>query len=191
MFLFLACYANSTLGGTAIQQPDSTTKESKITPGIPSTYDWLKLFDGSEMEVEVRRISERYVFFSEPGNMDTDWMDRRKIKTIYYRTGAVEQLNSSEQEIKETKDWQSIDLTKDPKDVDDCIKIDDLNVRFESKSRQHYRSAKALERSAEIIVLKQAANMNADIVLITKVNHIRAYGDPPVISINAEAYRKR
>lgn len=190
--MFLACYASSTLGCLTIQQPDSTaTKQSKITPGIPSTYDWLKLFDGSEMEVEVRRISEKYVFFSEPGNMDTDWMDRRKIKTIYYRTGTVEQLNSSEQEIKETKDWQTIVLTKSPQDVNDHIKIDDINVKFESKSRQHYRSAKALERSAEIVIMKQAANMNADVVLITKVSHIRAYGDAPVVNMVGETYRKK
>ncbi len=177
---------------TIYQNPDSTkTKQSKSTPGVPSDYDWIVFFDGKEKEVEVRKISEKYVFVSQPGSMETDWVDRGKVKSIYYRTGAVEQLSTSPQEMRTVKDWRSVELTREPGETESMIKLEDIDVRFESQTRQHYRSAQALERSAEIMILKQAASLNADIVLINSVNHIRAYGDPPAIAIKATAFRKR
>ncbi len=201
-YLFLLMWINPSVGyGQALtdslakSQSDTTNraaaKRSKITPGVPSKFDWIKLLDGTEMEVEVRRISEKYVFYSKPGNMDTDWIDRRKVQTIYYRTGGVEQMSSRVTEIRNVKDWREIELTKNASDVEGLIKIDNLDVRLEATSNQHYRSVQALERSAEAVLRRQAALINADIVLITRVNHIRAYGDAPVVSMTGEAYRKK
>lgn len=201
-YLFLLIWINPSVGYGQIlpdslykNQSDTTSqvevKKSKITPGVPSKFDWIKLLDGTEMEVEVRRISEKYVFYSQPGNMDTDWIDRRKVQTIYYRTGGVEQMSSRVTEIRNVKDWREIELTKNASDVDGLIKIDNLDVRLEATSNQHYRSVQALERSAESVLRRQAALINADIVLIIRVNHIRAYGDAPVVNMVGEAYRKK
>jgi hypothetical protein len=166
-------------------------QKSKITPGVPSKFDWIKLLDGTEMEVEVRRISEKYVFYSQPGDMGTDQVDRREVQTIYYRSGGVERMNTRATEIKAVNDWRSIEVTKNSEDVMGYIKIDDIEVRFEAVSRNHFRDAQALERSALTVARKQAALLNAEVVLITKVNHVRGYGEPPTIILTGEAYKTR
>lgn len=172
-------------------ESQNDTIKSRITPGIPSKFDWLKLLDGRELEVEVRRISDKYVFFSKPGNMDMDWIDRREVQTIYYRTGKIEQMTQKAVEIREVKDWQKVNVTHSKEDVNDMIKIEDLQVKHTASNRHEYYKAKTLEASAEIILKKQAALLNADIILIVKVDHYRAYGDPPVVTMTAEAYRKK
>lgn len=173
------------------QESKNDTIKSRITPGVPSKFDWLKLLDGKELEVEVRRISDKYVFYSKPGVMDMDWIDRREVQTIYYRTGKIEQMSQKAVEIREVKDWQEIVSTRQSEDVSDLIKIEDIQVRHEASNRHEYYKAKTLEASAEILLKKQAALLNADVILIVNVEHYRAYGDPPVVTMTAETYRKR
>ncbi|PKP43821.1 MAG: hypothetical protein CVT95_11725 [Bacteroidetes bacterium HGW-Bacteroidetes-12] len=179
------------LSTSLVQEEVNDTTRSRITPGVQSQYDWLKLLNGQEKEVEVRRISDKYVFYSQPDNMDVEWIDRREVQTIYYRTGKIEQMTQKAIEIRKVKDWQKIDATRAKEDVDDMIKVEDLQVKHEATNRHEYNKAKTLETSAEIILKKQAALLNADIILIVKVEHHRAYGDPPVVTMTAEAYRKR
>lgn len=179
------------LSHSVIQEQAKDTTLSKITPGVQSQYDWLKLLNGQEKEVEVRRISDKYVFYSQPGNMDVAWIDRREVRTIYYRSGKVEQMAQKAVEIREVKDWQLITLTKEKEDVLDMIKVDDIEVKHEGTTRHHYYKPATLLTSAEIVLKKQAALLDADIVLIMKVEHHRAYGDPPVVTVTGEAYRAR
>ncbi|MDD3569307.1 MAG: hypothetical protein PHT92_13000 [Bacteroidales bacterium] len=156
-------------------------------------YDKLLLANGKEMLVAVQRVSDRFVFFIKPNGSSTDWIDRNEVKAIHYKSGEVDKLDKppANAEPAKPKDWQSIELTRKPNDIEGLTKVDDIEIRLISPSNRNYQSAKALERSAEVSIMKQAASMNADIVLITKVNHIRAYGDPPVIIMTAEAYKKR
>jgi hypothetical protein len=169
----------------------SVVSKSKIKPGVPSKYDWIKLLDGAELEVEVRKISEKYVFYSQPGNMKTTEIDRRLVQTIYYRTGKVELMNKKATEIKTIKDWRHVKITKEPMDVEGMIKLDDIEIVYEASSRQQFNNASVLESGAEIRIRKEAGSLNADIVLIKKITHQRAYGEAPSVLVNAEAYRFR
>jgi hypothetical protein len=184
-------YNSSLTSKRIVQGQAKDTTHSKITPGVQSTYDWLKLLNGQEQEVEVKRISDKYVFYSQPGKMDIDWIDRREVRTIYYRTGKVEQMAQKVLEIREVKDWQLVSLTKDEEDVLDMIKVDDIEVMYEGTSQHHYYKPATLLTSAEIVLKKQAALLGADMVLIITIEHHRSYGDPPVVTIIGEAYRKR
>ncbi|HOP03970.1 MAG TPA: hypothetical protein PL017_10050 [Tenuifilaceae bacterium] len=168
----------------------STEKESRIKPGEQTTYDWLKLLDGTEMEVEVRKISEKFVFFSEPGNMETDYIDRRKVQTVYYRSGRIENMTSRETEIRAVKDWKEVEITNNPEDVVGMIKVEEHKMGFQATTRHHYYKPETLETSAEIQIRKEAGLKGADIVLITKREHHRAYGDPPIVTLWGTSYRK-
>jgi hypothetical protein len=173
---------------------DQGTEEkskSKITPGVPSEFDWIKFLNGNEKEVEIRKISDKYVYFSNPGNMEMQWIDRREVQTIYYRSGRVEQMSKAESEIREVKDWKKVELTYDPTVVQNMIKIDDLEIRIEATTRHHYYKPETLESSAVMVLKKNAALIKADVILVTKKEHHRAYGDAPSIYMAGTAYRER
>ncbi len=189
---FTTLPTQDTLIHNSVQAPqENQSQESKITPGVPSEYDWIKLVNGKEKEVEIRRISEKYVYFSEPGEMDMKWIDRREVQTLYYRSGTVEQMTQGEVQIRKVKDWKLVELTKDPSQVESMIRVDVVEVRLEASSRHHYYKPETLRSSAEIVLKKNAALINADIILITRTEHHRAYGDPPSIYMSGVAYRSR
>ena len=155
-----------------------------------SDSDRVVLKSGQEMVCDVKKVSDKFVFFTKAGANTPDWIERGEVHSIRYKNGEIVDLKSQVTITQEEKDWRSVKLTKFQKDVEGLVKVDDINVRFEAKDRKTYRSAIALERGAEIVIMKQAAAMNADIVYIHKINHIRAYGEPPVIKMDCEAYRK-
>lgn len=186
--IFQSNYSDTTK--TTSLQGD-TAKVSKITPGVPTTYDWIKLLDGTEMEVEVRKISDKFVFYSSPGQMETDYVDRRKVHTIYYRTGKIEPMSTKPTEKRQVIEWQQVTLTNNPKDVEGMIKVEDLRVSFQATTRHHYYKPETLEISAEIQLRKNAGLNGADFVLVTHREHHRAYGDPPKVTLVGESYRKR
>ncbi len=155
-----------------------------------SDSDRVILKSGKEMVCEVKKLSDRFVFYTKSDSDTPDWIDKSEVQSIQYSNGEVVDLSNYVPEKKEEKDWRSIKLTKFPEDVEGLTKVDNIDVRFEARDRKTYKSAIALERGAEIVIMKQAATMNADIVFVSNVNHIRAYGDPPVIIMNCQAYRK-
>lgn len=156
----------------------------------PSDSDKIILKNGKEMVCEVKKVSDKFVFYTKPNTDTPDWIDRSEVHSIRYSNGEVVELSNYTPEKEEGKDWRSIKLTKISEDIVGLTKIDNIDVRFEARDRKTYKSAIALERGAEIVIMKQAATMNADIVFVTNINHIRAYGDPPVIIMNCQAYRK-
>jgi hypothetical protein len=183
---------SDTLINSSVQATqDNESQNSRITPGVPSEYDWIKLVNGKEKEVEIRRISEKYVYFSEPREMDMKWIDRREVQTLYYRSGKIEQMTQGEVEIRKVKDWKLVELTKDISKVESMIRIDVVEIRLEASSRHHYYKPETLQSSAEIVLKKNAALLHADIILITRTEHHRAYGDPPSIYMSGVAYRSR
>ena len=156
----------------------------------PADSDRVLLMTGKEIVCEVKRVTDKFVFYTMPNSDTPDWIARGEVHSIRYRNGEVVDFSTFILANKEENDWRRIKLTKFSKDVEGLTKIDDIDVRFEAKDRKTYRSAIALERGAEIVVMKQASSINADIVFISNIKHIRAYGDPPVIIMNCEAYRK-
>lgn len=155
-----------------------------------SDSDRVVLKNGIEMVCNVQKVTDKFVFYTKLGATTPDWIERGEVQSIRYKSGEVVDLGAQGAKVQEEKDWRSVKLTKFSKDVEGLVKVNDIDVRFEAKDRKTYRSAIALQRGAEIVIMKQAAAMNADIVYITKINHIRAYGEPPVIIMNCEAYRK-
>ncbi|HPF93599.1 MAG TPA: hypothetical protein PLV65_06670 [Tenuifilaceae bacterium] len=155
------------------------------------TSDKLLLMSGKDIVCEVKRVSEKFVFYTKPGSKDMEWIDRRLVKTIHYQNGVVEDLTKKEVEEKAPKDWNEVVLTKNADDIADMVKVGEIEVKHEATTRQHYFKPYTLESSAEILVRRQAAKKDADIALVIKVEHHRPYGDPPVVTIVAEAYKKQ
>lgn len=154
----------------------------------PTISDKLLLMSDKEVVCEVKRVSDKFVFYIKPGSKDTEWIDRRLVKSIHYQNGGIEDLTKKEVKEKATKDWNEVTISKNSEDVVGMVKVGDIEVKHQATTRQHYFKPYTLESSAEILVRRNAAQKNADIALVLKVEHHRPYGDPPVVTIIAEAY---
>ena len=149
------------------------------------------LFRSEDMVCEVKRVSDKFVFYTKPGSKDMEWIDRRLVKTIFYQNGVVDDLTEKETKEKLPKDWKEVTITKNPEDVAGMVKVSEIVVKHVASTRQHYFKPNTLESSAEIVVRRNAAQKDADFVLVLKVEHHRPYGDPPVVTIIGEAYKKQ
>ncbi|MFO8021182.1 MAG: hypothetical protein R6U65_01855 [Perlabentimonas sp.] len=170
-----------------LEKPDSVSK----TEGSESrVYDRLKMVDGSEKEVVVKEISDKFVFFSEPEVDNVDWVDKNEVEAILYKDGTKRYLERRSNDKSRVKDWRGVEVTRDAEEVSGMVKIDELEVRREAISRSQFLKNSTLETNAEIAIKKEAAAIRADVVLVIEVLHHRAYGDPPLVVMRGEAYRK-
>ena len=157
----------------------------------PTTNDKLLLMSGKDMLCEVKRVSDKFVFYTKSGGKDMEWIDRRLVKTIYYQNGVVDDLTKKETIEKSPRDWKEVTITKNPEDIAGMVKVSDISIKHVASTRQHYFKSNTLESSAEIVARRNAAQKDADFVLVLKVEHHRPYGDPPVVTIIGEAYKKQ
>ncbi|MDD3892866.1 MAG: hypothetical protein PHE03_11255 [Bacteroidales bacterium] len=157
----------------------------------PTSSDKLMLMSGEDMICEVKRVSDKFVFYTKLGGKDMEWIDRRLVKTIYYQNGVVDDLTKKETIEKSPRDWKEVTITKKPEDIAGMVKVSDISIKHVASTRQHYFKSNTLESSAEIVARRNAAQKDADFVLVLKVEHHRPYGDPPVVTIIGEAYKKQ
>ncbi len=197
IFLLPLTYSNS------IAQDTDTTKvtgealkdvakpKSSIDFTKTSKVDMIKFLDGNIIEVDVQKISEKFITYNKPGDInDIEYVDRRKVQAIHFRSGRIETMSEKSVEIRKVGSWEDVKLTDKPEDVKGMVEVKNMEVKLVAQTRHHYYKPETLESSAEIIMKKNAALENAEIVLITKRSHHRAYGDPPAVILEGIAYRK-
>jgi len=184
--------SSDVLGVVPIQ--DSTKSSSSLTPKIPKSklgIDMMVLMNGDEKEVEIRKFSLKYIYYSKAGESTMTQIDRRLVNVIYYRSGRKEVITPRAVDIPQNSDWEQIKVTENPKDVGPTmIEIDVIEVVVEASGREQYYKPQTLENSAYIILKKKAAMLNGVLVLITKKSHNRPYGEAPSLNIQAIAYRR-
>jgi hypothetical protein len=173
---------------------DSTKKKSSVTPEIPKSklgIDLMILMTGESREVEIRKFSLKYIYYSKPNEVSMVQIDRRLVNVIYYRSGRKEVITPKAIDIPQNTDVEKIKVTENPKDVGPTmIEIDVIEVEVEASTHEQYVKPQTLETSAIIILKKKAAMINGELVLITKKSHSRPYGEAPSLRIEAIAYRK-
>lgn len=179
------------VGSSSDNTKQANKSKSELDFTKTSKFDMIKFLDGSIIEVDVQKISPKFITYNKPGDIDAiDYIDRRKVQAIHYRSGRIETISEKETEIRKVSNWEEVKLTSDPNEVKGMIEVKDIEVKLQAQSRSHYYKPATLEASAEIIAKKTAALENASIILITKREHYRAYGDPPSIVLKGIAYRK-
>ncbi len=172
---------------------DTTGKGTNASSSFPKSklgIDILVLMTGEQREVEIRKFSQKYIFFSKYAESNMTQVDRRLVNIIYYRSGKKEVITPKAVDIPQNNDWEKIKVTENPKDVKMMIEIDVIEVVVEASTREQYVKPQTLENSAYIILKKKAAMLNGELVLIKKKSHSRPYGEAPSLRIVAFAYRK-
>jgi hypothetical protein len=173
---------------------DSTKKKKPTTKPFPKSklgVDIMTLMTGEEKEVEIRKFSTKYIYYSNPRESSMKQVDRRLVNIIYYRSGRKEVITPKVVDIPKNSDWEKIKVTEDPKEVSPLmVEIDVIEVVVEASGREQYYKPQTLENSAFIVLKKKAALLNAELVLIKKKSHSRPYGEAPSLKVEAIAYRK-
>lgn len=173
---------------------DTTNKGANASTAFPKSklgVDIMMLMTGEQKEVEIRKFSTKFIYFSRPKETNMVQIDRRLVNVIYYRSGRKEIITPKATDIPQNNDWEKIKVTENPKDVSGMmIEIDVIEVVVEATTREQYVKPQTLENSAYIILKKKAAMLNGELVLIKKKSHSRPYGEAPSLRIVAVAYRK-
>ncbi|MBN2520653.1 MAG: hypothetical protein JXB17_09130 [Bacteroidales bacterium] len=162
------------------------TQETEISDSS-IIADSLFLFDGSIMLVDVKKFNYKYISYTYPGKMEMFDIDRRKVYKIIYKSGLVEIINTFEKEIPDSKDWKYILITESEDEINGYTKMG--KVKGVSSNSKIEATNEELERSAVIMLKKQAAKLEADIVLITNRSYYRAYGEIPSTILKGIAYK--
>ena len=175
---------------------DTTNKGNNASSAFPKSklgVDIMLLMTGEEKEVEIRKFSSKFIYFSRPAESNMTQIDRRLVNIIYYRGGKKKEIITPKAvDLPQNSEWEKIKVTEDPKDITGTmIQIDILEVVVEASTREQYYKPQTLENSAFIILRKKAAMLNGELVLIKKKSHSRPYGEAPSLRIEAIAYRKK
>jgi hypothetical protein len=172
---------------------DTTNKSTNASASFPKSklgVDMMMLMTGEAKEVEIRKFSLKYIYYSSPGVSSMMQIDRRLVNAIYYRSGRKEIITPRAVDIPKNTDWEKIKVTENPKDIGPTmIEIDVIEVEVEANTRDQYKP-QTLENSAYIILKKKAAMLNGELVLVKHKSHSRPYGEAPSLKIEAIAYRK-
>jgi len=175
----------------SIQDTTKGTDSSKSFPKSKLGIDIMILMNGDQKEVEIRKFSVKYIYFSSPGETNMKQVDRRLVNTIYYRSGRKEVITPKATDIPDNSEWEKIIITEDPKDVKgNMIQIDVVEAKVEANLTDRSYSPETLENAAKNILRKRAALIKGELVLIKKKSHNRPYGEPPSLVIQGIAYRK-
>lgn len=174
---------------------DTSSKSNNASASFPKSklgIDVMVLMNGEQREVEIRKFSQKYIFYSKHAESTMTQIDRRLVNAIYYRSGKKEVITPKAVDIPQNSDWEKIKVTENIKEINMAlmIEIDIIEVVVEASTREQYVKPQTLENSAYIILRKKAAMLNGEVVLIRKKTHSRPYGDPPSLRIEATAFRK-
>jgi len=193
LYVIVSLFCSSAIATERVAMQDST-KGNSSSASFPKSklgVDIMVLMSGEQKEVEIRKFSAKFIYYSNPGVPTMTQIDRRLVNIIYYRSGRKEIITPKAVDIPKTTDWEKIKITENPKDVTGTmVEIDVIEVEYEASTREQYLKPQTLEYSAYIILKKKAAMMNAELVVIKKKTHSRPYGEAPSLRIEAIAYRK-
>lgn len=149
--------------------------------------DIIYQHDGTQLQVDVKRIYLNDLYYSLPGETKVIKLDQRLVHKIEYKSGKIEILNETPPEIRKVGDYRKVKVTKNPDDVEGLIEVAKLEARAEG-SNKGYSTPKSLERTAIIVLRKKAASVNANIVLITNKKSNVAFGEIPSVVLYGTAY---
>lgn len=169
---------------------DSSTVDSsalmRVKPVNVAT-DIIVLHTGEKLYVDVKKIQLNDLYYTFPKHQEILEMDKRLVKKVYYKSGKIEILSQADEDIPDVGDYRKVKVTRDKKDVEKFLEVGRFDAKAEG-SRRRNTSLRSLERSAEIILRRKAALLNAHIVLVIDQQSSMAFGEVPSTTLTGVAY---
>lgn len=188
LFLVFVFISFSIVSFSQIEYPDSIAVTTVISDPDSVKTDKMELFNGTTLDVHIKKFSLTDIFYTLAKSDEMVSVERRLVKTITYKTGKIDIINTELKEKKPTKDFRKIKITKKKREVENMIDVGSVEATREGKSNE-FVSVQQLERNALIELKKRAAQLNADYVLITQRKVNMGYGDVPQITLIGTAYQ--
>lgn len=164
------------LGFVFVSNPLATCQEV--------AYDTIVRLGGVKMIVDIVAVSAIDVSYKEPGSKEIQQLRHKYIERIVYGNGKIEIFNKPVVQLIDENRWEAVLITENKSDVEGMYEYGLVR----SSSTSDVRSVKAAKKNATIRLQKKAANMGANIVLITKSYAIGGYGEIPGYVMEGVAY---
>ncbi len=146
--------------------------------------DTIIRLGGKKLAVDVLNVSATDVTYRVPGETQTRTIERKQIEKIRYKSGNLDIFNKPVLQMINDNQWEAVLVTEKKDDVDGLFEYGIV----EASSTSDARSPKAARRSATIRLQKKAANMGANIILITKAEAVGGFGEIPGYNMMGIAY---
>ena len=109
------------------------------------------------------------------GENENKTLERKQIEKIKYKSGKIDIFNKPVLQMLNESQWEAVLVTEKKEDIEGMHEYG----LIESTSSSDARSPKAAKKNATIRLQKKAANLGANIILITKAEAIGGYGEQP------------
>lgn len=150
----------------------------------PVAHDTIVRLGGRRMIVDVISVSASDVSYKDIGSEELQQLNHKYIERIIYRSGKVDIFNKPVVQLIDENRWEAVLITENKADVEGMYEYGLVR----SFSSSDARNMKAAKKSATIRLQKRAANMGANIVLVTKSIAIGGYGETPGYNMEGIAY---
>jgi hypothetical protein len=165
-----------------------------------ASFDKILTYSHDVYIAKINNITPNFVLFLYPFNTELQSLSRNDISQIQYADGTIdiflpltdksgfdkEVVDTSRIIIRSRRDWEKVTLTEKSEDISGMIEIGKVIANYQAdyvNVENEY-----LEKNAQIILRKKAANLNAPYVLLINKNFHKAYGDPPSIELEGILY---
>lgn len=146
--------------------------------------DTIYKLGGKILPVDVTKVTTGYVSFVYPGQPEVYTIERKQVQKIIFKNGRIEEYNKPVVMVLDKDQWEAVWLTEDKADITNMYKRGNISA----KSPPSSRSAKAAKKGAIIRLQKKAANIKAQVVLVTHKQTTGGYGELPGYYIKGVAY---
>jgi len=165
-----------------------------------ATFDKILTYQHDVVIAKIQNITPGLVLFLYPFNTELQSLNRNDISQIQYSDGTIdiflpltdkagfnkEVVDTARIIIRNRRDWEKVTLTDKSEDISGMIEKGKVNASYQAdyvNAENEY-----LEKNAQIILRKKAANLNAPVVLLVNKNFHKAYGDPPSVELEGILY---
>ena len=138
-------------------------------------HDTIIKLGGKKLAVDISNVSATTVTYKMVGENENITLERKQIEKIKYKSGRVDIFNKPVLQMLNESQWEAVLVTEKKEDIEGMHEYG----LIESNSSSDARSPKAAKKSATIRLQKKAANLGANIILITKAEAIGGYGEQP------------
>ena len=149
-----------------------------------TNLDTIYLLGQRKMVVKIKAIRYSTVVYSESDTSDNQTIETKQIQRIIFDSGRKEVFNKPLIEGLESNDYRNVIVTENEDDVAGLFEVG----KVDGKSAAGNRSRKSAERTAIIRMKKRAANLGAEMILVTKKESTGGFGEVPTFEIQGIAY---
>jgi len=165
-----------------------------------ASYDKILTYSHEVYIAKINNITPNFVLFLYPFNTELQSINRNDISQIQYADGTIdiflpltdkagfdrEIVDTARIIIRNRRDWEKVTLTEKSEDITGLVEKGKVIANYQAdyvNAENEY-----LEKNAQIIIRKKAANLNAPFVLLINKYFHKAYGDPPSIELEGILY---